>query len=160
MQQMKMEPLTEKKISLVRNYFQTWEMGGLSESEIWFTYWRMRYHWMKIDKAEEYLEKKKEEKAEAYKWKIEQELKQHLREYSLENWWEIWKYSLVNLKEWEDGRTLEIGILWNYDTEKQKQRWVHTVEIEERRNPKFFQEIVQRYNLVIDYNQDETEKPF
>jgi hypothetical protein len=39
---------------------------------------------MKIDKAEEYLEKKKKEKNEAYKWKIEQEIKQHLKEYKQE----------------------------------------------------------------------------
>ena len=146
----KMEPLTEEKISLVRNYFETWELWWKSESEIWFTYWRMRYYWMKIDKAEEYLAEKRWEKEEVYKWKMEQELKQHLKEYKQETWWDNWIYELVNLKEWEDGRTLEIGILWGYDTERQKQRWVHTVEIEERRNPKFFQEIVKRYNLVID----------
>jgi FMN phosphatase YigB (HAD superfamily) len=73
-----------------------------------------------------------------------------LKEYKQETWWDIWQYELVNLKEWDDGRTLEIWILWGYDTERQKQRWIHTVEIEERRNPDYFQEIIKRYNLVIE----------
>ena len=59
---MKIEPLTEELKSKVRNYFQTWEMWWLTESYIWLTYWRMRYHWIRIDKAEEYLRKKREEK--------------------------------------------------------------------------------------------------
>lgn len=149
-QMIKMEPLTEEKISLVRNYFETWELWWKSESEIWFTYWRMKYHWMKIDKAEEYLAEKRWEKEEVYKWKMEQEIKQHLKEFKIETWWDIWKYDLVNLKEWEDGRTLEIGILSGYDEEKWKQKWKHTVLIEERLNPNYFQEIVKRYNLVIE----------
>jgi hypothetical protein len=56
----------------------------------------------------------------------------------------------MRLKEWEDGRTIVMWFMWNYDLEKQKQRWSHVVEIEERQNPDYFQEIVKRFNLVID----------
>jgi hypothetical protein len=62
MEWIKIEPLTEELKSKVRNYFQTWDMGWLSESYIRLTYWRMRYHWIRIDKAEKYLEEKKREK--------------------------------------------------------------------------------------------------
>lgn len=62
MEWIKIEPLTEELKSKVRNYFQTWDIGWLPESYIRLIYWRMRYHWIRIDKAEKYLEEKKREK--------------------------------------------------------------------------------------------------
>lgn len=64
MEQVKFDngPLTEELISKVKNYFKTWDMWWMTESRIWLTYWRMRYHWIKIDVAEEYLEKARKEK--------------------------------------------------------------------------------------------------
>jgi hypothetical protein len=62
MERIKIEPLTEELKSKVRNYFQTWDTWWLSESYIRLTYWRMRYHWIRIDKAEKYLEERRREK--------------------------------------------------------------------------------------------------
>ena len=150
MEAFKLKPLTEEQILSVVNYFDTWDTGEFSESQIWFMYWRLKAQWNKIDKAEEYLEKMKKRKAESYRWNKEQEINQHMKEYRQETAWDTWRYELMRLKEWEDWRTLVLWFMGNYDTEKNKQKWSHVIEIEERQNPDYFQEIVKRFNLVID----------
>lgn len=146
----KLKPITEDQILSVVNYFDTWDIGELSESQIWFLYWRMRANGTKIEKAEEYLNKMKKRKAESYRWNKEQEINKNMKEYKQETWWDTWRYELMRLKEWEDWRTLVLWFMGNYDTEKNKQRFTHVIEIEERENPDYFQEIVKRFNLVID----------
>lgn len=150
MEAFKLKPLTEEQILSVVNYFDTWDTGEFTESQIWFMYWRLKAQWNKIDKAEEYLEKAKKRKAESYRWNKEQEINQHMKEYRQETAWDTWRYELMRLKEWEDWRTLVLWFMGNYDTEKNKQKWSHVIEIEERQNPDYFQEIVKRFNLVID----------
>ena len=146
----KLKPMTEEQISSVVNYFDTGDTGEFSESQIWFMYWRLRANWSKIDKAEEYLDKMKKRKAESYRWLKEQEINKHMKEYRQETAWDTWKYELMRLKEWEDGRTLVLWFMGNYDTEKNKQKFSHVIEVEEKQNPDYFQEIVKRFNLVID----------
>lgn len=150
MEAFKLKPLTEEQILSVVNYFDTWDTGEFTESQIWFMYWRLKAQWNKIDKAEEYLENIKKRKAESYRWNKEQEINQHMKEYRQETAWDTWRYELMRLKEWEDWRTLVLWFMGNYDTEKNKQKWSHVIEIEERQNPDYFQEIVKRFNLVID----------
>ena len=65
MEAFKLKPLTEEQILSVVNYFDTWDTGEFTESQIWFMYWRLKAQWNKIDKAEEYLEKAKKRKAES-----------------------------------------------------------------------------------------------
>lgn len=146
----KIKPLTEEQISWVANYFDTWDKGKFTESEIRFNYWRMKAQWVKIDKAEEYLNKQKKRKQESYRWNKEQEINQHLKEWRQQNTWDEWKYSLIKVNEREDGRCLILWMEWSYDLENSKQRWHHVVEVEESQNPDYFQEIVKRFNLVID----------
>jgi hypothetical protein len=146
----KLKPLTEEQISLVCNYFDTWDKWGLTESQIYILYGRMKYQWVRIDKAEEVIEKLEKRKQDSYRWNKEQEINQHINEYRQQTQWDNGIYELMRLKEWEDGRTIVMWFMWNYDLEKQKQKRSHVVEIEERQNPDYFQEIVKRFNLVID----------
>lgn len=146
----KLKPLTEEQISSVCNYFDTWDKGSYTESQLWFMYWRMKAQWVKLDKAEEYLNKQLKRKQESYRRNKEQEINQHMKQYKQETAWDIGRYELMKLYEWEDGRSLIIWFMGNYDMEKQKQRRTHAVEIEERQNPDYFQEIIKRFNLVID----------
>lgn len=147
---MKLKPLTEEQISSVCNYFDTWDKGKYTESQIYLLYGRMKSQGIQIDKAEEVIEKLNKRKQETYRWNKEQEINQHIKEYRQQTQWDNGVYELMRLKEWEDGRTIVMWFMWNYDLEKQKQRWSHVVEIEERQNPDYFQEIVKRFNLVID----------
>lgn len=103
-----------------------------------------------IDKAEECLAKANQRKQESYRWNKEQEINEHIKKYRQQTNWDSWKYSLIKVNEWEDGRCLILWIEGNYDLENSRQKWLHVVEVEERQNPEYFQEIVKRFNLVID----------
>ena len=143
-------PLTEEQILWVVNYFDTWDRGSFTESEIWLNYGRMRAQGTRIDKAEEHLSKTDKRKEESYRWNKEQEILDHLKTYKQQTNGDNGVYSLIKVNEWEDWRCLILWIEWNYDIEHSKQRWLHVVEVEERQNPDYFQEIVKRFNLVID----------
>ena len=147
---MKIKPLTEEQILSVCKYFDDWDKWRFTESQIRMLYWRMKAQWTKLDRAEEQIEKLKKRKAESYRRNKEQEFNEHLKAYKQETAWDIWKYELMKLNERENWRTLVVWIMWNYDVERQKQRRVHAVEIEERQNPAYFQEIIKRFSLVID----------
>lgn len=143
----KLKPLTEEQISSVCNYFDTWDKGDYTESQLWCMYWRMKAQWVKLDKAEEYLNKQLKRKQESYRWKKEQEINEHLKVYRQQNYWTDWVYELMRCYNRDDGRQINIWIM------EQKNDWVkrtHAVEIEERQNPDYFQEIIKRFNLVID----------
>ena len=73
MEAFKLKPLTEEQILSVVNYFDTWDTGEFSESQIWFMYWRMKNQGIKFDKAEDYLSKQLKRKQDSYRWQKEQE---------------------------------------------------------------------------------------
>lgn len=146
----KLKPLTEEQISSVCNYFEKWEKGNFTESQIWFLYGRMKANWVTINDAEEYLKKQDKRKWESYRRQKEQEINQHMKEYRQEKAWDTGRYELMRLKEREDGRTMVIWFMEKYDEQTWKIKWSHAVEIEERQNPDYFQEIADRFNLVID----------
>lgn len=149
-QPFKTQPITEEQIYKVVNYFDTWDTGGESESRIWLRYWRMKSQWSTIDKAEEQIKKAVKRKHESYRWQKEQEINEHSKMYRQEKAWENWKYELMRLKEWEDWRTMVIWFMEKYDETTWKIKRSHAVEIEERQNPDYFQEIADRFSLVID----------
>ena len=100
---------------------------------------------MKLDKAEEWLEKDRQKKREAYKWRIINELKQWSEDMKYENWWwyNPYKYEIVNVKNWEWGRTMQI---WFRDIDIDwKTKRKHSVLIEEVYNPDFFNEMLEKY---------------
>ena len=146
----KTNELTEEQVSQVVNYFDTWDTGNYTESQIWFMYGKMRAQWIKFDKAEEYLSKQLKRKQESYRRQKEQELNEHMKTYRQEKAWDTWRFELMRLKEWEDWRTMVIWFMEKYDEQTGKIKRSHAVEIEERLNPSYFQEIADRFNLVID----------
>ena len=146
----KTNELTEEQVSQVVNYFDTWDTGNYTESQIWFMYGKMKAQWMKFDKAEEYLGKQLKRKQDSYRWQKEQELNEHLKSYRQEKAWDTWRFELMRIKEWEDWRTMVIWFMEKYDEQTGKYKRSHAVEIEERLNPEYFQEIADRFNLVID----------
>lgn len=146
----KTNELTEEQVSQVVNYFDTWDTGNYTESQIWFMYGKIKHQWMKFDKAEEYLSKQLKRKQDSYRWQKEQELNEHMKSYRQEKAWDTWRFELMRLKEWEDWRTMVIWFMEKFDEQTGKYKRSHAVEIEERLNPSYFQEIADRFNLVID----------
>ena len=146
----KTNELTEEQVSQVVNYFDTGDTWDYTESQIWFMYGKMKAQWMKFDKAEEYLSKQLKRKYESYRRQKEQELNDHSKQYRQEKAGDTWRYELMRVNEREDGRTMVIWFMEKYDEQTGKIKWSHAVEIEERQNPEYFQEIVNRFNLVID----------
>lgn len=146
----KTNELTGEQVSQVVNYFDTGDTGNYTESQIWFMYGKLKANGSKIDKAEEYLSKQLKRKYESYRRQKEQELNDHSKQYRQEKAGDTWKYELMRVKEREDGRTMVIWFMEKYDEQTGKIRWSHAVEIEERLNPEYFQEIADRFNLVID----------
>lgn len=144
--EIKKETITEDKISALVNFLDTWVIPEWwTESRLAIFYWQIKYHWMKLDKAEEWLEKDRQKKREAYKWKIINEIKQWLEDMRNENWWwyNPYKYEIANIKSWVDWRTL---LIWFRDIDTDgKTKWRHSVLIEESYNPEFFQEMMQKY---------------
>ena len=137
----KLKPLTEEEKSLVRNYFSTWDCGGVSEWHIWFNYGRMRAHGERIEKAEDYLSRKVKERMDAYKSSKEMEILRGLQDYEDEHQ-EAWEYEVMKINRWDSWRTLVIWIL------EQWSKWIthsHTVEISEVSNPAYFSECMMRY---------------
>ena len=146
----KLKPLTEEQISSVCKFFDTGDKWEYTENQIYFLYGRMRAQGISFEKPESLLAKKRQQKAESYKWMKEQEINQHLKEYKTETAGDYGKYELMKVNERADGRTIVIWIMKNFDTENAKVRWCHAVEIEERLNPAYFQEVVDRFNLIIE----------
>lgn len=145
----KLQALTEEEKSLVYKFFETWEKWWYSESKIRFMYWRMKDQGIRIEKAEEYLEKAKEKKMKSYRWFKEQEILKHLKDYKMETG-DNWRFEFIKLNEWETGKSLIVGILKSYDIEKNKQVRSHVIDFDEWKDPEYFQEIVKRFNLVIE----------
>lgn len=143
--EIKKETITEDKISALVNFLDTWVIPEWwTESRLAMFYWQIRYHGMKLDKAEEWLEKDKQKKREAYKWKILNEIKQGTQDMRNENWLAgHYEYEIVNVKNWEWGRTMQI---WFRDVDidwKTKRR--HSILIEEAYNHDFLEEMLEKY---------------
>lgn len=149
----RLNDITEEQISKVIKYFDTYKNwhGDTSwerESQIRIRYWILHSRWeLTVDLAKQEAEKRDKRDHESYRWRKEQELNQHLRDYRHQNFWEDGKYELARLYEWEDGRQINI---WIMTTENNEIKRSHMVDIEEKQNPDYFQEIVKRFNLVID----------
>ena len=150
MEKMKIQPLTEEQISAVTNYFDNGDKGNYTESNIRLWYWRMKGQGVKIDVAEEGIRKQNKRKQESYRRNKEQEINDHLKAYRQEKAWENGVYELMRVNEREDGRTMVIWFMEKFDEQLGKYKWSHAVEIEERQNPDYFQEIAKRFKLVID----------
>lgn len=149
-QPFKKQPITEEQICKVVNYFDTWDTQWESVSRIWLRYGMIKAKWSTIDKAEDELSKMEKRKQESYKWLKEQEINKHMKEYRQETQWDKGVYELMKLNEWEDWRSMVLWFMGNYNIDKQKQMRSHVIEIEERQNPDYFQEIIKRFNLIID----------
>ena len=149
----RLNDITEEQISKVVKYFDTyknwhWDSSWESESQIRVRYWILHWKWeLTLDIAEQEKDKIKKRNGESYRWKKEQEINDHLKEYRQQNYWNEWTYDLMRTYNREDGRQINIWIMVQ-DNDGIKR--THAVDIEERQNPDYFQEIVKRFNLVID----------
>ena len=144
-----MKPLTEEQKSEVRAYFQNKTLDELKQDKknqrIWFNYWRMRFNGEKIDIAEQYCNKIRDERCSQYRFIKENEIKEKLKEFEIKNGWG-YNYEVVNLSFYQDGRVLEIWIMdWLKDNWQTKRS--QTIDIEERQNPLYFKELLKRYKL-------------
>ena len=144
--QIKADDITGEKISALVNFLDTWVIPEWwTESKLAIFYWQIKYHWMKLDKAEERLEKDRKKKRDSYKWRILNEIKKWNEDMKNENgwWYNPYKYEIVNVKSWEHWRTMQI---WFRDIDidwKTKRRY--SVLIEEIYNPDFFKEMLEKY---------------
>lgn len=108
-------------------------------------YWRLRARGNIINKADERLDKDIQKKKESYKWKIINDIKQWIEDMRNENWWwyNPYKYEIANIKSRADWRTL---LLWFRDVDVNwKTKRKHSVLIEEKYNPAFFKETLEKY---------------
>lgn len=141
--QIKQEDITGEKISELVNFLDnpwTWVNPKMA-----MLYGRLQARWEKIDKAEERLEKDRQKKKESYKWRIINEIKQWLEDMRNENWWwyNPYKYEIANIKSRADWKTL---LIWFRDIDSEwKTKRKHSVLIEEKDNPEFFQEMLEKY---------------
>jgi hypothetical protein len=58
-------------------------------------------------------------------------------------------YQLLKLNNWEDWRTMVLWIEGMFDIETKRQKREQVIEIEERRNPTYFQEVANRFNVNL-----------
>lgn len=143
---MKLDDITEDKI------FDLVQFLDSEESTKWKTNprmailcWRLRARGEKLEKADERLKPDYDRKKENYKWRIINEIKQWLEDIKNENWWwyNPYKYEIANIKNRADWKTMQI---WFRDIDVDwKTKWRKSILIEERENPEFFQEMLQKY---------------
>ena len=152
----KMDDITEEKISDLVTFLDnpwTWVNPRMA-----MLYWRLRARGNIINKADERLDKDIQKKKESYKWKIINEIKQWLEDMKNENWWwyNPYRYEIANIKSREDWKTL---LIWFRDIDENwKTKRKHSVLIEEKYNPDFFKEMLDKYIPQEEKNLDS--KPF
>lgn len=147
---MKVDDITGEQISDLVNFLDNWVLPEwVTESQMAVLYGRLRARWEKIEKAEERLEKDRQKKRENYKWRIVNEIKKGIEEMRNENWMVgHYEYEIANIKNWEDGRTMQI---WFRDVDSEgKTKWRKSIVIEEVYNPDFFQEMMEKYAPTLD----------
>jgi hypothetical protein len=143
--EIRQDDITEEKISALVSFLDSWKIPEWwTESKLATLYWRLKARWEKLDKAEEWLNPCYEKKKESYKWRILNEIKQWIEDMRNENWlaWH-YQYEIANIKSRVDWRTMQ---LWFQDTDandKVKRR--RSVLIEEKENPEFFKEMLEKY---------------
>lgn len=144
--EIKQDDITEEKISALITFLDSWVVPEWwTESKLATLYWRIRARWDRIEQAEEWLKPCLDKKKEAYKWKIINETKQWIEDMRNENWWwyNPYRYEIANIKNRADWRTMQIWFR-DVDTEwKTKRR--HSILIEEKHNPEFFEEMLEKY---------------
>ena len=107
----------------------------------------MRAIWENIAVADKYLEEKKKRKETNYRFFKENEMKEKLEEYNQKTWTMNNSFDVMNFWNRKIWRTLEIWIMdWNKDN--WDIRWKQSIEIEERRNPDYFKELLKRFKLI------------
>lgn len=129
----------------------------MTESKMAMLYWRIRARGSKSESAEERLKPCIDKREESYKWRIINEIKQWLEDMRNENWWwyNPYRYEIANIKSWADWRTL---LIWFRDTDENwKTKRRHSVLIEEKQNPEFFQEMMDKY---MPHESESESKPF
>ena len=136
-----MDDITEEKISdLVTFLDNPWPWVN---PRMALLYGRLRDRWEKLERAEAWLKPDIERRKESYKWRIINEIKQWLEDMKNENPWAHYEYEIVNIKSRTDWRTMQI---WFRDVDiNDKIKWRKSVEIEEKHNPEFFKEMMDRY---------------
>ena len=154
---MKLDDITEEKILNLVNFLDSEESTkGKVNPKMAILYWRLRNRWEKLDKAEERLKPDIDRRKENYKWRILNEIKQWYEEMKNENWlsWH-YVYEIVNIKNRTDGKTMQI---WFRDTDiNDKTKWRKSILIEEKENPEFFQEMLEKYRP---HEEEPALKPF
>ena len=148
--EIKKEAITGEKISALFSFLDTWEVPEWwTEPRLAMLYWQLRARGEKLDIAEERLDKDKQKQKEAYKWRIINDIKQWVQDMRNENWL-VWhyEYEIANVKDWEDGRTMQI---WFRDIDVDwKTKWRKSILIEEIYNPEFFKEMMDKYAPNLD----------
>lgn len=124
------------------DYFDKWELGNYTESKIWYWYGRMKaWYNFKIQQAEDYLESCKLHEQNEYRNEMIEKIKDWLYKYESENNIKG-EYELVKIKHWETWKSLIISIIDIVDNKVKRNQ---TLEIDERKNPSFFQECCKRF---------------
>jgi hypothetical protein len=156
--EIKQDDITEEMISDLVKFLDSNPWTEVNP-EMAILYGRFKARWMKLDKWEEWINKSIAKRKEDYKWKILNQMKQWKEEIENENRSYSWhyEYQLANLKSWTEWRTIQ---LWFPDTDDNgNEKWRKSVEIEEWKNPEFFQEMLEKY-LPKNENKNENSKPF
>lgn len=105
----------------------------------------MRANGEKIDIAEQYCDKIRDERYSQYRFIKENEIKEKLKEFEIKNGGG-YNYEVVNLSFYQDWRVLEIWIIDGVKDNGQTKR-SQTIDIEERQNPLYFKELLKRYKI-------------
>ena len=113
----------------------------------------MKFHWEVIPEAELIIERKDQLRQDAYKSFKEREIATWLRSYFNEHQ-ETGIYECLKVNEWEDWRSLVIGII-DFLNWKMVRR--HVIEIHEAYNPAYFRECMMKY---APNNALSSDKPF
>lgn len=150
------KPLTEEKKCMVRKFFNEGiAPNWVSLGKLFIWYWRMRAT-ERIEWAEEMIEMDIQKKQDDYKWKILGEMKRWAEEIkNSPNWRWDEKYEMANLKSWEWWRTLQLG--FQYLDKENNLKWKNSVLIDEKQNPTFFKEMLDKYQPKPTLSYD---KPF
>lgn len=151
--------ITEEMISDLVSFLDS-NPGPEPNPKMAILYGRLKARWMILENGEKWLDLSRNKKKESYKWKILNEMKKWKEEILNENWgrWH-YEYEVVNVKNWEKWRTLQLGFI---DQDLQgNTKWKKSVVIEEWHNPEFFKEMIDKYVMNLANNQNQQwQKPF
>jgi hypothetical protein len=141
-----MPPLTEEQKDLVREYFK----NGAKENnpKMFIRYGRMKNWGEIIEKAEQMIKEAQQRKEDWYKRYMNKQIKENMEAYK-QRFQEDGNYQLLKLNHWDDWRTMVLWIEGMFDIETKRQKREQVIEIEERRNPAYFQEVANRFNVNL-----------